>query len=191
MTRLLRSSLIAFAALLALAIGASTALASGQDVIRDCTDDEVLSKAYTQKEYKDALAQLSSDSDQYGNCLDVIKRAQLKASRDARARRNDTTNAGGGRSGGGAPAGGTGGGFGNPPAAKQLDSATTDERAAVETGRKSALTPVNVQGAAVKPGIGSASDLPAPLLILLALVLAGALALAAIRIRALVLARRA
>ena len=34
---------------------AGGALASGKDVIRDCTDDEVMSKTYTQKEYRDAL----------------------------------------------------------------------------------------------------------------------------------------
>ncbi|MGH2841701.1 MAG: hypothetical protein ACRDKY_12845, partial [Solirubrobacteraceae bacterium] len=86
---------------------------------------------------------------------------------------------------------GSGGGFGNPPAAKQLDAATIDERAAVQSERTARPTPVDLEGVAVKPGIGSSSDLPKPLLILLALVLAGALALAAIRIRALVLARRA
>jgi hypothetical protein len=188
-------SFVVLAALLSLAVFASVARASGKDVIRDCTDDEVLAKTYTQKEYKDALAQLGSDSDQYGDCRDIIKSAQLKALRDAHKKRAPTTNggAGGGGSGAGGGGGGTssGGGYGSPPAAKQLQSATPDERSAVDVGRKAARTAINVQGAAVKPGLGSSSDLPAPLLVLLALVLAGALALAAIRIRTLVLARRA
>lgn len=182
---------MAIAALLALALGASTVLASGEDVIRDCTDDEVLSKTYTQKEYKDALSELAADSDQYGNCRGVIKRAQLDALRDARADSGASANApGGGRSGGGGSST-SGRGFGNPPASKQLDSATAEERAAVDAGRAAKLTDVDLEGAAVKPGIGSSSDLPTPLLILLALVLAGVLALAAIRTRARVLARRA
>jgi hypothetical protein len=191
-TCLLRTAFITIAALLALAFGASTALASGSDVLDDCTDDEVLSKTYTQQEYKDALAELASDSDQYGNCRSVIKRAQLKALRDARAKDKGSSNGNGNQPR--APAagsGGSGGGFGNPPATKQLKSATADERSAVDVGRKAAPTPVSLEGAAVKPGLASSSDIPTPLLILLALVLAGALALAAIRIRALVLARRA
>ena len=189
MTRLLapRPPLVVLAALLVLAICAPSALASGEDVIRDCTDDEVLSQTYTQQEYKDALAQLSSDSDQYGNCRSVIKRAQLAALRDARATRGDANGSGGRQSGVTA----SGGGFGNPPATKQLQSAKPDERAAVEETRQTPVGAVDIEGAAVKPGIGSASDLPAPLLMLLALALAGALALAAIRIRALVLVRRA
>jgi hypothetical protein len=186
---MLRRPFIVLAALLSLAIFASAAHASGRDVIRDCTDDEVLSKTYTQKEYKDALAQLGSDSDQYGDCRDILKAAQLKALRDRH--RTNTPSTQGKTGNGGGSSNGSGGGYGNPPASRQLDAATPGERSAVDAGRTAVQTAVNLQGAAVKPGIGSSSDLPAPLLILLALVLAGALALAAIRIRALVLARRA
>jgi len=200
----LRPPLTVLAALLALMLCAASALASGKEVIRDCTDDEVLSKTYAQNEYRDALAELAADSEQYGNCGRVIKRAQLSALRDARAKRTGGGQAGGegggsaaggggggGAAGGGGGAAGGGGGFGSPPASEQLQSATARERAAVDAGRGSPLHSVNLRGAAVKPGIGGASDLPAPLLVLLALLLAGALTPAAIRIRALVLARRA
>jgi len=191
--RLPRILITALATLLLLALSVPAAHASGRDVIRDCTDDEVLSKTYTQQEYKQALAQLASDADQYGNCRSVIKRAQLAALRDARAKR-DTTSSGGGAPGDrGAPTGtsGSGGGFGNAPAGEQLSSATPDERKAVDEGRRSAGKPVSLRGVAVAPGVGSDGDIPAPLRVLLVLVLVGALALAAIRIRALVLARRA
>jgi hypothetical protein len=189
LSRVPRHLLIVVAALVALALGGSTAFASGLDVIRDCTDDEVLTKTYAQDEYKQALSELAGDSDQYGNCLGVIKRAQLKALRDARAPR-DGPASGGVQSPGGA-ATGTGGSFGNPPATKQLGAAKPEERSAVDAGRRATPRPVNLEGAAVKPGLGAGSDLPTPLLILLALVLAGGLALAAIRIRALVRARGA
>ena len=184
--------IITLAALLLIVLCVPAAHASGRDVIRDCTDDEVLSKTYTQQEYKQALAQLASDADQYGNCRSVIKRAQLAALRDARPKR-DTSGGGGGRGDGGAPTGTSGrsGGFGNAPADEQLKSATPDERSAVDEGRRSARKPVSLRGVAVAPGVGSDGDIPAPLRVLLVLVLVGALALAAIRIRALVLARRA
>jgi hypothetical protein len=189
--RLPRTPIIALAALLLAILCAPAAHASGRDVIRDCTDDEVLTKTYTQQEYKQALSQLASDADQYGNCRSVIKRAQLAALRDARAKRNGNSN-GGAQNGATAP-GGTGGtgGFGNAPAAEQLKSATPDERTAVDEGRGSAGKPVDLRGVAVAPGVSSAGDIPAPLLVLLALVLAGGLALAATRIRALVRSRRA
>src|SRR3990170_190262 len=74
-----RLILPALLALLALAATAPSALASGLDVIRDCTDDEVMSKTYTQKEYRAALRELAGDSDQYGNCRSVIQRAQAAA----------------------------------------------------------------------------------------------------------------
>lgn len=186
--RLARVPITTLAALLLLALCVSAAHASGRDVIRDCTDDEVLSKTYTQAEYRQALAQLASDADQYGNCRSVIKRAQLAALRDARSQRDTSSN------GGGTPRGGSRGGksrgFGNKPAGEQLKSATDEERRAVDEGRSSAGKPVNLRGVAVAPGVGNNGDIPTALLVLLVLVLAGALALGAIRIRALVLARR-
>jgi hypothetical protein len=186
--RVRRASCLVLAVLLVLlATGAPSALASGKDVIRDCTDDEVLTKTYTQKEYKDALGQLAGDTNQYGNCQDVIRRAQLKALRDARAHQQS----GGGTNGqqGGTPGtsgggGSTSGGYGYAPATSQLASATPDERKAVDEGRSSAGAPVNLQGVAVNPGIEGTGDLPAPLVVLLGLVLAGAIALAAVRLRA-------
>jgi hypothetical protein len=77
---MLRPLLAALLAAIALfAAPATAALASGRDVLDDCTDDEVMSKTYTQKEYRDALSQLAADADQYGNCRQVISRAQLRA----------------------------------------------------------------------------------------------------------------
>jgi hypothetical protein len=44
---------LSLALLLLLLVPAATAVASGRDVLRDCADDEVLSKTYTQKEYRE------------------------------------------------------------------------------------------------------------------------------------------
>ena len=187
-----RTLLIALLTLLALTGSATVALASGRDVLNDCTDDEVMSKTYTQKEYRDALAQLAGDTDQVGNCRDVIKRAQLKAAAGG-AKKKDTTAPA-------APAGGSSGGsgaIGSAPAQEQLQAATPTERKAVQDARTT-NGPVEVDNATVDaskvgtvPGVSSASALPTPLVVALALLLVAALTLAALRIRSLVHARRA
>src|SRR6266511_3586074 len=51
--------------------------ASGADVIADCTKHGTLTKRYSQKEYKQALASLPADIEEYGNCRNVIRNAQL------------------------------------------------------------------------------------------------------------------
>ena len=65
--------------------------------MRDCTDDEVLTKTYTQKEYRDALEQLAADADEYGNCRDVIRRAQLEQAAGRDATPANSGSGGGGR----------------------------------------------------------------------------------------------
>jgi cobalamin biosynthesis Mg chelatase CobN len=188
----MRSSAIAFATVLALVGGAAPALGSGRDVIQDCTDDEVLSKTYTQKEYRDALAKLPADADQYGNCRDIIARAQEQAATKGGSTKKDT-----GAGSTGAPGGGTTGGGGpapssSKPASEQLAAATPDDRAAAQAAATDATLPaVSARDVAAAPSRDSSSDLPAPILVLLALLLAGALVLAAVRVRSLVDARRA
>ncbi len=87
----MRAPAIALTAVLLVLAGGGAALASGTDVIRDCTDDEVLAKAYTQKEYRDALARLPADADQYGNCRDIIARAQEAAATKGAAKTKTDT----------------------------------------------------------------------------------------------------
>jgi hypothetical protein len=182
------------ATLTLLAGPATAALASGRDVLNDCTDDEVMQKTYTQKEYSDALAQLQGDTDEYGNCRDVIRRAQLKAAAAGGAKKKDST-AGAAPAGGG-PSGGAGA-IGSAPAKDQLQAATPTERKAVEDARTANRsfqldnTTVDPSKVGSVPGVTRVSDLPAPLIAVLALLLVAALALGAVRIRSLVHARRA
>jgi len=190
----MRHHAIAFATVLALLACGSSALASGRDVINDCTDDEVLSKTYTQKEYRDALAKLPADADQYGNCRDIIARAQEgTVKKGATAKKKD-----GSRTGTAAPGGGGTPGAPPPPppdstkpASEQLALATADDRAAAAAAAKDAALPeVSAADVGAAPD-DSSSDLPTPILVLLALLLAGALALAVVRVRGLVHTRRA
>ncbi|MBW3652909.1 MAG: hypothetical protein KY433_04800 [Actinobacteria bacterium] len=197
-TPALRLQLALFTVLAAL-LPAGGALASGEDVIRDCTDDEVMSKTYAQKEYRAALRELAADADQYGNCRDVILRAQQAALAAGKTKdRGASAGAGGGGAGGGAGGGGGAGAIGSAPAAEQLSSASESERRAVEQARVTRSGPMALADASVDPakvgtapGMSRAADLPAPLAILLALLLAGTLAIGSLRIRRLVNARRA
>jgi hypothetical protein len=207
-------TLIALSAVLALSGGAAPALASGRDVINDCTDDEILSKTYTQQEYRDALAKLPADADQYGNCRDIIARAQDAAAAKGGSKGGGAKN--GGAGGAATPGGGTPGGAGGAPASggstpgaqpsagpsvqpakDQLAAASAADRAAVQDARRNASraatgagSPIGAQSVGTAPRSG-VSDLPVAVLVLLGLLLAGTLALAAIRIRSLVHARGA
>jgi len=183
------------------AVAPAPALGSGLDVIRDCTDDEVMSKTYTQKEYRDALRQFAADGDQYGNCRDVIRRAQAAAAAGKKSNAGDAAGAAppaGGPPSGGVPGGGGAGAIGSAPAADQLRDASPAEREGVEAARAATPGPVALDDGAVDtarigtaPGVSQAADLPTPLVLMLALLLAGALAVGGLRVRRLVIARRA
>lgn len=189
----MRLPLATFATLLALlASGAAIADASGKAALDDCTDDERMSKTYSQKDYRDALDELAADTDQYGNCRDVIRRAMLAAALTRKTGKAEKGSGGGDRS---SP--GNGGRVGSAPAEEQLSTATPKERTAVERARNDSAAPFEVNNAAVDPakvgrvpGMSQVSDLPTPIVVLLALLLAGLLALGAVRIRSLVHARR-
>lgn len=184
--------------LLAVLLPATGALASGKDVIRDCTDDEVMAKTYTQKEYRAALKELAADADQYGNCRDVILRAQQAALAQGRSKDEGKGTGAGPAAGGGATPGGGAGAIGSAPADEQLTAATDAERKAVAQARATRGGPVVLDTASVHaakagtvPGVSQASDLPASLVVLLALLLAATLVIGSLRIRRLVNARRA
>lgn len=193
----MRSLLIAFAILLALP---TAALASGDDVIRDCTDDEVIQGDYTQQEYRDALANITADVEEYYDCRRTIQRAQLAAIGGGKG-----SQGGGGGGGGGAASGILGGGSGPAGGATAgtdpLAGASPRERAGIDRARRSGDasgpielgdgTSVDVSRAGAAPNVTSVGDLPVPVIVLLALLAAGALGFAATRGRSLVLSRRA
>jgi hypothetical protein len=186
----------ALALMIALAAPA-LAQASGAAVIRDCTDDGQLSKTYTKQDYADALAHLPADVDEYSDCRDVISRARLGVGGGT---------SGGGSAGGGGSIGGTGGGTGGTggtgdtgaagPAADPFADATPQERASYKKAVLAGAAPMQLDGRPITPGaLGGAtgtgvSDLPTPLLVILALLALGGLGAAGLGTRRLVLGRR-
>lgn len=177
-------------ALLAAALAAltpSSALASGDDVLRDCSDDEQLSKRYSQAEYREALDTISADLRQYTNCQAVIRQAQLAA---AGGRGGGTSGAGGPGVAGSVPGlPGTAGG--GPSAAETLAAATPEQRRELAEAVEKPPGPVTLPGAepidpasaGTVPGIDAVGDLPTPLGALLVLMAAGAGALGVNRLR--------
>jgi hypothetical protein len=136
---------------------ASPVFASGGDVIKDCVQNGRLTRTYTQQEYRDALANIPSDVDEYTNCRALIRRAQLGL--------------GGGPSGSGTTQ--------NPFAGAtpvEVAQAQKDIARARQTGAK----PQIVAGRLVTPGalsyreVRSVSKLPTALLVLVVLIVLGA-----------------
>lgn len=174
----------------------AAAAASGRTVIRDCTDDEVLSKTYSKKDYSDALKQLGSDSDQYTNCRDVIRRAQLQAAGQSGSSKKEPSD-----TGSLSPGGGSGGGPSAPAPEKKRRQTpkqeapaappTPAESQALDAARAEAQQPIAVDAAqlGVRPDGDADASVPGPVIALLVgLGLAAALVSVA-RVRTLVLRR--
>lgn len=193
----------ALALLLALFALPSLAQASGSAVIKDCSDGD-LTKTYTQKDYADALSNLPADLDEYTDCRDQIRRAQLGGGGGSSSGGSGSSGGAGGTTGGGSP--GTGGGsvtgdgdtgaVDAGPMADPLADATAQERAAFEKAVAAGDAPVKLDGRPIYPGaLGGAktsgvADLPAPLLAVLALLAIGGFGAAAFGTRRLVHGRR-
>jgi hypothetical protein len=159
----------------------ATAGASSEALIKDCTDG-VIQGHYSQQDYKNALKNLPTDVDEYTDCRDVLKRAQL------------------GGLGGGGGSGGTGGDSsgGTPAGGDPLANATPAERAALANAQAGgASKPVRIGGKLVQPGklgfggLGSPTTLPKSLIAVLVALGIAAVAAGATYVRNRVIARRA
>src|SRR5204863_9950845 len=142
----------------------------GATIINRCTHGQSLS-GFSQRDYRRALQELPAEVEEYSDCANLIRRAQLAA------------------------AGGPGAGGSSEGAAPLALSPS--ERAALARVRHSAPVPQRIGGDIVQPGVVHAdvssalSTLPTPLLAMLAFLLAWVLAIAANSIRNRVRSRRA
>ena len=203
---------LSLALLVILLVPAASAWASGRDVLRDCADDEVLSKAYTQKEYRDALSELATDSSRVLRLRERHPPRPARAGRGARQeavrwRRHDH-DAGRRPSAGGGGTTGSSGATAAPtdstptpaPAARGTDplaALNPEERLALDEARTGGGEGIQGSGPAVvppgssrAPNLTGSSSLPGPITGLLIL-LAGALVIVTgARVRTRVLGRR-
>jgi hypothetical protein len=130
----------------------------GATIIERCTHGQSLS-GFSQQAYRQALQELPSEVEEYSDCANLIRNAQLAT-------------AGGG---GGGAAGGVGGPAGSTPTPIPL---TPAERSALARAAKTRPPALLVGGHVVRPGVVNAgvasavSSLPTPLLTILAFGLA-------------------
>jgi len=168
------------------------ALADGDDVLRDCNDNGTLDKDYSQGDLRDAIENIPTDLDEYTDCRDVIRRAQLGlggSSGGSGSGQGGTGATGGGTAGG--SAGGTGGASAN--ATDALANATEEEKAALaQTAAGGGTAPVRIGGVLVGPriGVSSSTSLPTPLIVVLVLLSLAGLASIGLRVTKLVRADR-
>jgi hypothetical protein len=166
----------------ALALALFFALASpagadvGATIISKCTHGESIA-GFSQQAYREALQELPTEVEEYSDCANLIRQAELGA-------------AGGG-------GGGAGGSFGGPASGRVTPIPLTPaESSAVNEARKAKAAPARVDGALVQAGVvpvsvaSALSSLPTPLLAILAFMLACALVLAGGALRNRVRAKR-
>jgi hypothetical protein len=208
--RRLRTALVA--SVLALGVLAPTAAfaGAGTKVVTDCADDSKLSKKYSAAEYADALKHIPTDVDEYTDCRDVIKRAQLGLGTGSSSGSGGGSGGSGGTGSssgsGGETTGGTGSGAtsGGAPATPgnglndydaTLAGASAADRAAITQATGSAPAAVQIGGEELKSNslghgdLGSLNSLPAPLVVVLLLLALGTVAAGLPKIRSFVRTR--
>jgi hypothetical protein len=189
--------------ILCLAVPATASADAGvTKLLRDACRDEHIDGTYTQAQYKKALDQLPTDSDEYTGCREVLQRgrlAALAAGKHKSSGGGGSTGTGTGTGGGSGSAGSTGGGSSGSsraPSADPLSTATPRQKKALAQAAQSAK-PVNVGGELVQPGAlgigelsGASRGVPTPLIALICLLAASALGAGGWWLWSRVLARR-
>jgi hypothetical protein len=180
---------------------AASADSSVTKLLRDACRDEHIDGTYTQAQYKKALDQLPTDSDEYTGCREVLQRGRLAALGAGKRRGGGggSTGTGAGTAGGSGSSGGGSSGSSTPAPAANADplaSATPEQRKTLAQAGKAAKA-VDIGGELVQPGAlglgelsGAGRDVPAPLIALIGLLAATALGVGGWWLWSRVLARR-
>lgn len=153
---------VAASALICLSVPAAAGADVGDTIISRCTNGKSLS-GFSQSAYRRALQELPTEVEEYSDCANLIRRAQLAAA-------------------------GKGGSSAESGTAAPIP-VTPAERSALNQVSKTGSAPVRVGNKAVRPGVihanvaSALSALPTPLLATLAFMLACALLLAGRAIR--------
>jgi hypothetical protein len=142
----------------------------GEQIIRRCTHGQSLS-GFSQAAYGRALKEMSAGTEEYSNCGQLIRQAQLEAA-------------------------GAGLGTSGATAGAAAIAATPQEHAAIARAPSAGASPVRVDGATIRPGVvpvdvaSAFSALPTPLYATVAFLALCLLLVAGAAIRKRVRARR-
>jgi hypothetical protein len=164
-----KPALVLAAILVALATAAVPAQANvAEKIIDRCTHGESLS-GFTQKQYGEALKDLSAGTEEYSNCAQLIRQAQL--------------------AGAGAGHGGAVPGAASTPSTRAAIAPTPSEQKAIAHAPSAGAAPVRVGDQTIHPGVvpvsidSALNSLPTPLLATVAFLLIGLLLAAGAGIR--------
>lgn len=196
--RTLRLPALALAAL-ACAAAAPTAAsaASPTQVIKDCSDDGALQGNYSPGDLRKARQNLPTDIDEYSDCRDVLRRAELVGSANKDKQPKDSSNDSGSTTGGsdssgpGTPSGTTG------EDGRQLVTPQDrrDNERLLHALKGEGAMPVELGGQSIRPGKANAvagdAELPGPLVIVLVLLVISAAGSGMVLVRKRVLGRNA
>jgi hypothetical protein len=138
----------------------------GATIISRCTHGQSIS-GFSQQAYRQALQELPTEVEEYSDCANLIRQAELAAA------------------GGGGGGGAGGGSFGGPASGPVIPIPLTPaDSSALKQALKSSAAPALVDGGVVRAGVvpvsiaSALSSLPTPLLAILAFMLACALVIA-------------
>jgi hypothetical protein len=185
-----RRLLLTCALLASLALPA-VAAADPEALLKDACRDERVDGTYSQADYRQALRELSTDTDEYSDCRGVLERARLAALNKRNASNGSGSGGAGGSGAGSGGSGGTPGGTAAPvPDGQRIDplaGATAEDQSALADAKRDGGRAVTLDGARLEPGdaAGAANSLPTTLAVLL-----GALAAALLSTGAYVIVTR-
>jgi hypothetical protein len=158
-------------------LAAPAAAGVGTQIISKCTHGQSIA-GFSQQAYREALQELPTEVEEYSDCANLIRQAELGAA-------------------GGSHTPGAGGFFGGPAGGAVTPIPLTPaESTALKEARKTNAAPARVDGALVQAGVvpvsvaSALSSLPTPLLAILAFMLACALVVASGALRNRVRAKR-
>ena len=164
----------------------AVAVASGDAVVTDCTDNGKIDHKYTQNDYREALKNLPADAAEYTDCAELIQTAQRAGSQDKGRAALGSGGGSGSNDSGGTPTKAT---PVSPAPALEVADGSPAQNALLAKAASGGSAIVDVAGAAITPGATALSaedvsrSLPTPLLILIILLGIGGLTAAGLSLR--------
>lgn len=171
------------------------AQASGIAVLRDCQAHGALTHKYSQADYREALANMPADLDEYSDCRSVIETAQAAAAHPRSVPHSNNSPGNANAASAGSPSAPALTGASGDSTRANAPTATPGDLAAIDRAKRSG-TSLTLSSGAIRPGAesgitgGGLRSLPSTLRVVLVLLAVAAAAATILGVRRRVLARR-